>query len=128
MTARARGDWIHCIHSQEAEGEEEIGLGSKTSRPSPVIHLPRHGESYKLAKPLCCLQVRVFHLGGSSYTVGKREGRREMGRERGGKRGREGGGERERRRKERRRGRGRGEGNVQIACSKETLETGEPTE
>lgn len=72
-------------------------MGSKTSRPSSAIHLLQHGESYKLAKPPCSLQVRVFHLGGSSYTVGKREGSREMGK---GER-RE---EREERREEKRKG------------------------
>jgi hypothetical protein len=34
--------WSHCIHAQEAETEQEVGLGYKSAGSSPTESLPQH--------------------------------------------------------------------------------------
>lgn len=37
--------WLHCIHSQEAESEEDVQLGYETWKPIPVNHFHQQNSA-----------------------------------------------------------------------------------
>lgn len=51
MTAEQEARWAHCIHSQKAESEQEVGPDYKTSRPTARIQLIVRFHLLKIVKP-----------------------------------------------------------------------------
>lgn len=40
VTSGMTGCWSHCIHTQEAESEQDVGWGYRSLRPTPRDPLP----------------------------------------------------------------------------------------